>query len=86
MFLTLNLNIGAIHLDVTLGWGRTREKSGTLSVEEVEKRNECSGKRAFAHCAEGRCQESSPHLWNPPRHHKPAPGKCDLRHVLGAGQ
>ena len=32
MFFTLNLNIGAIHSDVTLECERTREKSGPLSM------------------------------------------------------
>ena len=55
-------------------------------MEELEKRNECSVKRLSAQCTKGHWHESSPHPWNPPRHHEPAPGKCDLRHVLGAGQ
>ena len=53
MFFTLNLNIGVTHSDVILGCKRTGEESGPLSVEEVEKRNECSGKTAAAQCAEG---------------------------------
>ena len=42
--------------------------------------------RELLHSVQKGADKKLSHPWNPPRHHEPAPGKCDLRHVLGAGQ